>query len=83
MRAYRLSVNTFLLQMRSVLIHSLSSVNKSHQQTKDVCFLYECVSRPETRSIKTDLNCNKKSASRRCYIISIYRKHSLFLVQNA
>lgn len=60
MRAYRLSVNTFLLQMRSVLIHSLSSVNKSHQQTKDVCFLYECVSRPETRSIKTDLNCNKK-----------------------
>lgn len=60
MRAYRLSVNTFLLQMRSVLIHFLSSVNKSHQQTKDVCFLYECVSRPETRSIKTDLNCNKK-----------------------
>lgn len=60
MRAYRLSVNTFLLQMRSVLIHSLSSVNKSHQQTKDVCFLYECVSRPETRSIKTDLNCNNK-----------------------
>lgn len=60
MRAYRLSVNTFLLQMRSVLIHSLSSVNKSHQQNKDVCFLYECVSRPETRSIKTDLNCNKK-----------------------
>lgn len=60
MRAYRLSVNTFLLQMRSVLIHSLSSVNKSHQQTKDVCFLYECVSRPETRSIKTDLNWNKK-----------------------
>lgn len=60
MRAYRLSVNTFLLQMRSVLMHSLSSVNKSHQQTKDVCFLYECVSRPETRSIKTDLNCNKK-----------------------
>lgn len=60
MRAYRLSVNTFLLQMRSVLMHSLSSVNKSHQQTKDVRFLYECVSRPETRSIKTDLNCNKK-----------------------
>lgn len=60
MQTYHLSINTFLLQIKSILIHSLNNINKNHQQTKNIYFLYKYINQPKTKSIKTNLNYNKK-----------------------